>query len=443
MKQDNSQNIQAQNVTIPGRVEDILKILWINEESLQSEASNVSSGIDDVLKIYEVAQEKGIANLNFSNKQDVKKAMDIIAIDASVFGKLTKDFREDVDVWKQTLKSYLEEWKSFLEVQDFIAKNFSKKKQPALSQFYRDHIRMTSDIFLTSIEKQLLDLDEKNPKLYKSISAKLLQQNQKSFVLRSRFLNHFTKSLSKNPEYHNLSEQERDSFDISIFQNYLWLKKTEMTPDMLMLFLSLRELIHIKKAQQEIEEEEKENDEELDNVSESDDTNEYRTYSPLFVTEDTIDMWAGQSIKLTEKEMQMNDTALENYVTAVKTCDDLGLWFIFRHKHQFLSVICGIDYLSGEWITESKLLKILNKIGKKIGIPEKELSEDKDGTKVIGCFKTFWEAKSQFRDIRDTWVVGWVSYDPMKSDRTVAERVLIQKWFFHLEWKGFTQVEKW
>ena len=449
MKQDNSQNITSNDIAIPGQVEAILKLLWTDEKMLQVEASNVSTGIEGVLKIYETAKNNGIANLKFSNQKDVKKAMDIIALDSTAFDKLDKWFRDNLDVWKQTLRAYLEEWKSFLDVQNFIASNFSKKKQPALSEFYRDHISMTSEIFLTSIEKQLLNLDKKNPKLFKNISSRLLEQKKNKLTLNSSFVTLFKNTIAKKTDYADLSEEDRDTFDISIFQNHLWLSKSDMTPDMLMLILSLRELIHIKKAEVEIAEENLawgEDEDTLDSLSENDDdTDSYRSYTPLFSSEWTIDMGVGESIKLSPEEMKMNDTALENYVTAVKICRDIGLGFIFKHKHQFLSVICSIDYLSWEWITESKLLRILNRVGKQVWIPEKNLSDqnDKDAAPKIWCFKTFWEAKKQFRDIKDTGVVGWVSYDPMKSDRSVAERALIQKWFFDLEWKWFLNIENW
>lgn len=446
MKQDNSQNIKSNDIAIPKQVESILGLLWVDKKWLDTQATQVSSGIDDVLKIYQTAQDAAISKLQFSNKQDVKKAMDVIALDSTAFDKLSIWFRDNLDVGKQTLKSYLEEWKSFLDVQNFIATHFSKKKQPALSQFYRDHIKLTSDVFLTSIEKQLMNLDEKTPKLYKKFSAQLLEQRSNQLVLNPTFVSRFKDTIAKNADYAWLSLEEKDSFDISIFQSYLWLKKADMTPDILMLILSLRELIHIKETQSDIDEDDESTDwdnDAQDGLSD-DETQSYDSYAPLFSSDWVIDIWAGASIKLTEKEMEMNDTALENYVTAVKLCNSLWLGFVFKHKHQFLSTICGIDYLSGEWITESRLLKMLNKIWKKIGIPEKEiLWNNEDGSKKIWCFKTFWEAKKQFQDIQSTGVVGWVSYDPMKSDRSVAERALIQKWFFDLKWNGFEQIEKW
>lgn len=449
MKQDNSQNTASAEIHIPTVVSQILKKLWVDETALESEASKVSSGIDGVLKIYENAQDKAISNLRSGKKQDVKKAMDIIALDSSAFDKLEIGFKDNLDIWKQTLKAYIDEWKSFLEVQSFIQDSFAKKKQPALSEFYRNHLKMSSEVFLTNIEKQLMVIDERSPKIYKTISHKILKQNKKRLALQDGFLDHFQKTILENDTYHQLDQEKKDAFDISTFQKFLWLKSGEMTPDILTLILSLRELIqikdNIKKTGEDSEDLSWEDD--TESVSQDDEAEVYSwtDYSITFLSESTIDIWAWQSLQLTPEEIEMNDLALENYVQAVKVCRELGLWFIFKHKRQFLSSICGIDYLSGEWLSESKILKILNKLGKKIWIPEKSFVDEtsKDKTPKIWCFQTLWEAKYQFGDIQSTGIVGGLSYDPMKSDRSVTERALIQKWFFDLEWKWFLNIKDW
>lgn len=110
----------------------------------------------------------------------------------------------------------------------------------------------------------------------------------------------------------------------------------------------------------------------------------------------------GSSVELEEKVVQtMSSKSLENYITFSQTLRDLWLIFLLRKHAQKLSIAMGINFYEGNGMSEARMLKFFNSLGKNIWVPE-ESYEDAEGNKKVWCFQSLGAAKLRFGEIRDT-----------------------------------------
>lgn len=455
MKQDNSQNTQSDINPVVAQVLDLLGLdaFWFEEtktsiDNLLKEAKKPENITNKkmVLLLIEMWENPLLDSQIWKKNREVSLAM--VRKDPDNFAYLDPKFK-NLEFWKEALKSMVKQRSSFSTLQKFISDNFTDRK---ILKNLRKYLQTLEGVFISDIEKYLISIQESSPKVYDAIFAKnLFTQKRKNLSLSSDFIKYFTDRISTASTYMVLEPMDKQVFDISIFKEYLSLSSQDMTPEISGFFISLRSLIQVKKLQdtsENTQDSETENAEDWVNASQEETRLDYHkpeyTYT-LALDGCSLDMWEWEKLNVSQKELDtMTDVALNNYIEAVKVCRWLGLGFIFKHKHKFLSVICDIDYLSGEWISESKLLKILNKIGKNVWIPEQDVDEgETETTTSKRCFKTLWEARYQFRDIKSTGVVGWISYDPMKSDRSVVERALIGKNLFGEQWEWPLNQKNW
>jgi len=94
-----------------------------------------------------------------------------------------------------------------------------------------------------------------------------------------------------------------------------------------------------------------------------------------------------------------------------------NLWLNFlwdKYSHDF-KILCNnkiwVNYMLWEWITDSKMLSILNMIWRNVWVPEHRVLDEKwKETNSIKCFKTLWDAKEAFWEIKETWMINDKKY---------------------------------
>ena len=444
MKQDNSQNTQSHINPVLAKV---LDLLGMNKDWFEETKSSIDAVLKQAKKPENIINKKLTMLLiemwenpladSTTWKKDREVSLAMIRKDSSHFAYLDPQFK-NLEFWKKTLESMIKEKSSFIALQKFISDNFTDKNtQKELWKY----ISSLEWLFLSDVDKSLIDIKQNTPNIYTAIFAKrFLDQRKKQLVLHSEFVSFFRKHAQDHTDYFSLEAMDRVTFDLWVFQKYLWFSDQQMTEEMVSLCMHLRSLISLKNIKTDTTDIDESNQE----LEDDDDREEFESssYSYVFSGEMcSIDIWWGQDIKISQGELDiMTDTAVENYVQATKMFTDLGLWFILNHKRQFFWGICWFDYLSGDGLDESKCLRVLNKIGKKVGLPTDESVEWETSKK---CFKILWEAKSQFRDILSTGNVWYQHYDPMKSDKSVVRRALEDRWWFDREWRWFVNLRKW
>lgn len=450
-------------------VSQVLDILGIKKNTFESVEGTFRDNIDVIIAGTPEAKTNKKLALYLINEVDVKyfhtfqslhgdKQVALAALkqDSNVFFRLKWELQKQTQFWEETLKSFVREKTGFIEIEKFLSKYFSDEWIfEKLFSFYKKYLQKAQYFFSWDIEKQLISLREKHSSLYTLIfKKKFLEQEGKKIILWKWFLEDFSQSIEWLPE--NLSPKEKKMKYIEIIQGFLNMKNSDITEDIMMFFESVLSLICIKKQKPQKGDDLEDQDEEIiydDPTQETEDRLEFCVPQCNYSLTDSWDcdlmLWANIHMRLPKQEFEsMTDRSLKNYVRWVMKLTQLWLWFALKHEQQFFS-ICDVDPFSGEWLSEWKLLKILNKVWKKIWVPEKNFQEiDKEGNEVkkeVWCFQRLDEAVYQFRQIASTGKVYEKHIcDPSKKwSKSIAQIALEQKWYFSSEWKGFQRISQW
>jgi len=466
------QNTKNTSASLNPVIEEVLSILWIEKKGFKAIPGDYRQTINTILWEWDNSTNKALALYLIQNvdvsyfhridktlRQDKQVVLAALWQKSSIFKSLTPKYQLDYDCWVQTIKSMIRERINFLEVETFLNSNFKNVKVfERLLKFYTGYLKVADYIFQSETEKQLVAIKTNFPDIYDLILSKgIIQQKEKKIVLTLAFIKHFLEQVA-TPMFITLSPEEQKLFQVQICREYLWLPEKQISPEIQLFLESLVDLVSVKKhtkAQEEKEEKKVEIEEDIDDEQEHElETRLDFCIPPCHYTaldNGSCDIHVGADIRLNldEKEMDsISNRALQNYISAVKKLTYLGFWFAFRNQEQFFRIM-DVDPIYGEWLSEWKVLKILNKVGKKIGIPEKIISEwnpemeEKKETQV-GCFDSVEEASLRFRDIAKTGKVNDdMVIDPGKKwDKSILRHVLEQRWLYDVEGKWFL-VARW
>ena len=459
-------------------VAQVLDILWESKKWFDSSQGTYKTQIDGILKDNTDAKKNTKLALYLINEVDVSyfhkidpslknnKAIALAALaqDSRIYGYLSPQFQLQPQFAKEAIKSLVRERVSFLEVRKFLKESFKDDKMfSTMFLFYTNYLKTADYLFHSDIERQLIEIESKDRDFLDLLmQKKLLEQRGKKILLSTIFVEYFLWEISNISEYSDKASDEKNQLALEIFQKYLEISPKDMTEDRASFLTSVFEGIHIKEDRKIVEEENeknKVNSEEEDIDEDDEDGLEERLDFCIpqchYIWTDTggcdIQLGASVHIHMSKDEMDtISNTALKNYVEAVKLFQDIGLGFAMLHKEQLFR-ICDVDYLHGEWLSEWKVLKVLNRVAKRIGIPEKIISEGNPETEEkkeveVGCFQTYGEAVYQFRQIRST---GFINDTPVVKDisklgsRSVVQQYLIDEEFFSAEGKGFLKTKQW
>ena len=468
--------VNAKNTTeLNPIVWQVIQILGLkNEEFIASDAW-YKAQIDHILKTQpEAIYNKELAlylirevdveyfyKLPPALKEDKAVALAALSKDSSVFMRLKPAFRLQLDFAKEGIKSLVREKVSFIEVEKYMRENFPEWEMfQKVFSFYKKYLAVAEHVFHSDIERQLIHIRETAEGVYKKIFEKpLLERQWKKILISKTFTQIFLKEISEKEGYAELEAKQKEVYQLEIIETYLWITSTEKSESVMVFLQTLRDMIHIQDEKKKTEAEDTEKWEEdtsdsdiESSESEAEDRFDYCVPSCIHIFSDNggCDLPLGQWVyaHLSKEELKnMNNMALKNYVSWVQTLHSLWLWFALAHQERFFS-ICDIDYIHGEGLSDAKILKILNKVGNKVGIPEKKLmtqEEDEEEKTEVWCFHTIDEGMYRFKEIRNSGIInGELVEDPAKKwDKSIVQIDLIRKGLFSNEWKWFTNIESW
>lgn len=399
--------------------------------------------------------------LDPSLKNNKKIILAVLRQDSAYFSRVPLEFQTDFECAKEALKSMVREKISFLEVEKFLSTHFETQNTKLFSRlfaFYRNYLKVAEYVFHSETERQLIHLKQSCPDIYKIIlEKKILEQKGKKIVLSSVFSEFFLKHISPI-DVSQLSKQEYKNAQIQICLDFLKIPAKHMSVELLEFLQALIDQLQLDSYKKQQEDRVKQSDQlqEEDAWDEQEQDWEYGLEERLSfcIPPCHYDMYSsgwcrihvgdGANLELTEKQVEsISDRALQNYIFAVKKLTNLGFGFVFQHTETFFRLM-DVDPVYGEWVSEWKILKILNRVGKKIGIPEKIISQGNPETQEkkevqVGCFESVSEASLRFKEIRDTGKINGESIiDPGKKwDKTVLRYALEDKWLFSSEGKWF------
>ncbi len=329
--------------------------------------------------------------------------------------------------------------------------------------FYKKYLKTAEYIFQSDIERQLINLREKKADFYTLIfEKKLIEAQWKNIKVSQKFTKTFLEEIWNIAWYKDLSVLQQQEKKIEIIAAYLGLTNTDIPEEIQVFFITLLDALHIKqekrKAEKENLEDEKKETQEQEEIRDTENDFEDRfdfciphcNYVHLAQGGCNISLWNNVAMSLSEDEMsKISNTALRNYVSGVQKLTELGLGFALYHQDRFFS-LCGVDHIYGEWLSDAKILKILNMVGKNIGVPEKNFSKnkkDKQEQREVGCFRSLEDAVFQFRRIRDTGKIQERDECPLvevskKWHKSILRHIFEYKGLFDKEGSGFN-ISQW
>lgn len=414
---------------------------------------------------------------NFKNLQNDKDVAKIAIIrDSSNFLFTSKKLKKDLDLWVFVIQSMVREWKDFVNVELFIQNNFQEFSKELLEK-YIFFLEQAGKIYYWDLTKELIELKNSNLDLYKIFEKKwIIKKKLRKITVDSDFIIWITKEILCE-DYLNLDNKDKLNYKITYLENILWIKFIQYWQNEKYIFSKIIELISIeeillekkiikikeKKNQDKKKEEKKEESQNKEkqnekNKQEFDELVDFAyPESRLHKISDGYNLetitWKKIFISENEKD-KFTSKSLENFIVFYNTLYNLWINFLWDKYSYDFKILCNnkfwFNYTSWEWITESKMLSVLNLIWKNIGVPEENYKEEvidekwnKTTIKKVWCFKTLWDAKISFLHIKETWIINNKRYsdDSMFSNWAI-ENKLIEVLCIDQKW-NWLNISKW
>ena len=426
--------IEKESIKIDPILKKVSKILDLDEAQLliSQEKNWFKNTFDNILVQYWTNPE--ITSLA------LKVAADDIRKSSANFYDIDEKLRKNEELWKVFIESSVREWKTFMEIDDILKVYFSDNKYKWLIKYYKKYIKTVSNFYNDDLTKSLLWTEKWDTELYKFLVAnKIITWKWKAIILDDNFLQKSLVALNENITTENLKEKEK--LEKQLLWNIIWFDLKSLDTNWLFVLDTIYKLVKLVQDKQKIKEKEVE---EWEYIVEDKDTSKstwidintedksdyldskldfctpncsYSYYSWYYEIET---VWA-ENVKLSETEIDnMTSVAIRNYIKFYNTIYDLWLIFLWnKYKSDFITLSNNkfwFDYSSWEWITDWKMLSVLNMIWRNIWTPEhKIIWEDWKETSELRCFKTLWDAKESFRNIKDTGKINWEKYSDNDS----------------------------
>lgn len=404
-------------------------------------------------------------------KSDKEIALAAIRRSSDSFYSIDKKLQWDILIARETIKSQVRERKDFFEIERFILKYFPKKAKE-LFDFHQKYLDASWKIFKDDLSKTFILIRTLNPEFYKNLKQKnIIISKLWSPTISNKFIKDFTKNLENIFSDINLEEIESyKNIIISKLQTSLWIIYEDSDSNIQFIFDSIIKLVNLEiqrskkfkdfrerllnKLKNKVKENESKDDNKEEKEEDIDDFDELLDYCSPSCSASITDWWylvdtpLNMKVKITENEKNdFTSESLRNFIKFYNTLYNLWLNFLWdKYKSDFLVILNNndINYTSWFWVTEFKLLKTLNIIWKNIWVPEyKVLDENWKETNESRCFKTIWDAKLIFEEIKSTWKINWekLSDNNMYSYWAV-ENKLILSWKIDKNW-NWLNISKW
>ncbi len=409
-------------------------------------------------------------------KNNKEIALLAVANSSNNFYSLDTKLQKDLDILKQLVKSFIREWLSFLEFENFVESFLEKdsKTKQLLYNFYQKQLNLYSNIYLKEdLSWILLIIKKKNKDFYEVLKKhRVIISKWKKTIINPKFVENIFKQFKKeNIVFENFEDKKNFVFlmiwrILKIDINLLDEDSLAIFENIFNIFFSLenKELVKekIQKETKKNNEDKKEEDNQEENFKEDENVeNDFNdildfclpacNYSHNWETYE-INLWENKKIKLTKEEQEsFNTQALKNFIKFYNTFYELGLNFLWdKYKNSFIILLknkLDFDYRYWAWFTDWRILGLLNLISKNIWVPEKEIIEENwenwEKKKKWVCFKSLEAAKLAFSEIKETGKINWEVYsDLWVFSRGAVENKLILDWKIDVD-RGELNISKW
>lgn len=369
------------------------------------------------------------------------------------------ELKKHKDVWKEVIKAFIRENKNFYEVEFFLETNFKKDKKK-LFETYFEYLSSVNDYYINDLSKNLFFLKDTNKILYDLLHTnKLFTPKWKNIIINENFIKKFVNEVLKDELYEKINLKEKKEYIIKKLYTYFLIANNNLSSDEKVIFDLALNLINIslskKIKETKKKEEEKpefeisstEKKKEVPDLHKDDDFNDFIDFSYPECNSYKVSWWYNietitwKNIFISENEKENFTTkALKNYIKFYNTLYNLWLNFLWDKYSYDFKILCNnkfsFDYMHSEWITESKTLSVLNMIWKNIWVPEHQLvDEEWNESAQIKCFKTLWDAKNTFSEIKETWMINNIKYSDSTSfwnwaveNKLIEVLCIDQKW---------------
>lgn len=403
---------------------------------------------------------------------ELKTDKDIILLaikrNSKNFYEINTTFKADIEIAKEMINSMLRESKDLFEIVEFINKNFLEQEKELL-KFYEKNLSKFGDIILDDLNKTFFILSENNKDFIRELrNNKVIVIKRRKYIINPNFIKEFNDYLSKIEWFDEKSDQEKLIIKRSKLIFDFWLKNNILNKDIEYVINLIIDLSFINNQQDTLEKENIKKDQEKKDSKNLEDKNIKKTTtndSKEVILEDRIDLFlpnysysyqwdyiniiTNENINIKISNLEKNEfttKALENFIEFYKIFYKLWLNFLWdKYESEFKWLLwnkwISFNYTSGEWISETTTLRILNLIWKNIWIPEsKTKTVDLEQEKELKYFKTIADARLMFEDIKLSSIINWV-YIEKGVDTQVVEKKLYNDGKINLiNWKiNFTK----
>lgn len=396
------------------------------------------------------------------DKEIVKLA---ILKDSSLFYSISSNLKTDPEIWFFTIQSMIREWRNFLEIEKFIDLFFPKSKS-FLMKKYKLELNKSIDTLSNNLLRQIFDIKTSNIKFYEElISKKVIFIKWDKITFNDNYLLNLFFDLNELWEYKDLDHSDKNEYLYNYFINLFLLKKSKISSSEKYIIENLIWLIEKIESKQKvdnknndknIEEIEYENNQILEEDFKDNIRDEFLDIAEFSIPDTNIqEYWdwynintlSWKKIYITNEEKdKFTIKSLSNFIKFYNIMYNLWLWFFWDKYKSDFKILCNnkfwFNYTSWEWVTDWKILWILNMIWKNVWVPESEF-EDENWIKEIKCFKILSEAKSCFWEIKETWKINWKIYsDNTSFSNWAVENKLIE--ILCIDQKGnWLNISKW
>jgi len=428
-----------------GEVQALEKKLGFNKtilKLLETENENKQLAL---LLISEISADYFKQFIHLQNDKSIVKTA--ILKNYLIYYSISDQLKKDKEIWETVVESMVRDWRNFFEIEKFIEENFLKDKQ-ILYKKYEHTLELSNRVILNDLSKQILILKQTNKAFY-DILIKLwfVVKNFSKLEISKSLVFDITNKILLDEEYIKLQENDKLLYKQSYLEKIFRISIKWIHKDIKYIFDILLELIQINesksklKHQEKLDKEQEANDDDTKTEKDEDskidqkeqEFNELLEYSYLDSYVQKVDGWynidtlAWKKLFLADEQKdKFTSKSLTNYVKFYNTLTYLWLNFLWdKHSYDF-TILCNnkfwFNHIYWAWITEVKLLSVLNLIWKNVWIPETEFYVDENESfsedwqkiqkreKKLSCFRDLWEANLAFLDIKSTWKINSVMY---------------------------------
>lgn len=310
-----------------------------------------------------------------------------------------------------------------------------EKQRKKFQKLIRNALDDGSYSFKDDLSKLYYEIYQNEKKLYKTlIEKKIFTQLFWWFALSKDFIASIVHLFQESStELWEIQETEL----MKTLLSFLNIKPSDMSDISKSFFWELIKGITFPKTKTSGEDENNSSEDETDSkdskTAEDEDTDswlsEYESIGPYTRSSywARSNVWSpeGDSILIkTEILENMSEKCLENYMSFSKLMWELWLGFLLEKHTQTIQTATQVNFYDWEWMSQARILKFLNSIGRNIWIPESTY-EDSQGNKKTSCFESLWAARMHFRKVSSSWEIGGFYIDPSKRwDKSVVEHYM-------------------